>query len=119
MSFRVCRRHQKLFNIFSVFKFANFITIFEGRKLDSRLILFKFLTSYGCIYGFQGETGMEGSKGNKVFLDLCILYTLPVYISDTGQHSSKLGFFVFLHKITRVKWEILDHLVSLEIQDQR
>lgn len=39
---------------------------------------------------------MEGSKGNKVFLDLYILYMLSVYIADTERHSSKLGFFCFL-----------------------
>lgn len=39
---------------------------------------------------------MEGSKGNKVFFGLYTLHTLPVYIADTGRHSTKLGFFCFL-----------------------
>jgi len=43
--------------------------------------------------GFQGETGIEGSKGNKVFFDLYTLYTLLVYISGTGRCNSKFGFF--------------------------
>lgn len=41
---------------------------------------------------------MEGSKGNKVFLDLYMIYMLLVYAADTGRHSSKLGYFVFSKK---------------------